>query len=111
MPPVSEEMKQWSALLKTEVSAWPQVSSKPMFGMHGVFRGKKIFAALPATRAIRTPNSVAFRLNPIPQDLALRAAKEPRVTPGTRWYTFEVRSAEDLRDALWWLSQAYEWTK
>lgn len=111
MPRISEEMKQWSVMLKTEVSSWPHVSSKPMFGMHGVYRGKKIFAALPATRAIGTSNSVAFRLNPVPQDLALRASKEPRVMPGTRWHTFEVHSTADLRDALWWLNQAYERTK
>jgi hypothetical protein len=111
MPPISEEMKQWSALLKAEVSGWPQVSSRPMFGMHGVYRRKRIFAALPATRAIGTPNSVAFRLNPVPRDLAERALKEPRVTAGMRWHTFEVHSTEDLRDALWWLNQAYERTK
>ena len=42
MPPVSEEMKQWSAMLKTEVSGWPQISSRPMFGMMGLYRRKKI---------------------------------------------------------------------
>ena len=41
MPPISEEMKQWSAMLKTEVSGWPQISTKPMFGMMGLYRGKK----------------------------------------------------------------------
>ena len=108
MPPISEEMKQWSAMLKTEVSGWPQVVSRPMFGMLALFRRKKIFAALPTTRAIGTPNSVAFRLHPVPQDLAERASKEPRVTPGKHWFTFEVGSTEDLRGALWWLNQAYE---
>jgi hypothetical protein len=111
MPPISEEMKQWSAMVKTEVSGWPQVMSRPMFGMLALFRRKKIFAALPTTRAIGTPNSVAFRLNPVPQDLAERASKEPRVTPGKHWFTFEIGSTEDFRDALWWLNQAYEKTK
>jgi hypothetical protein len=111
MPRISEEMKQWSAMLKTEVSGWPHVSSRPMFGMLGVYRGKKIFAALPATRAIGTPNSVAFRLNPVPQDLERRVLKEPRVTPGRRWFSFEVHATEDLRVALWWLNQAYELIK
>jgi hypothetical protein len=111
MPRISEEMKQWSAMLREELHGWPQVSSRPMFGMVGVYRGKKIFAALPATRAIGTPNSVAFRLNPVPQDLEQRALKEPRVTLGKRWFSFEVHSTEDLRDALWWLNQAYEKTK
>ena len=111
MPPISEEMKQWSAMLKTEVSGWPQVASRPMFGMLALFRYKKIFAALPTPRAIGTPNSVAFRLNPVPRDLAERASQESRVTPGKHWFTFEVGATEDLRDALWWLNQAYERTK
>lgn len=114
MPPISEEMKQWSALLKAEVSGWPQVSSRPMFGMLGVYRGKKIFAALPVSRAIGTAKSVAFRISPMPPDLQQRAVKDPRLVADTqtegvrRWYTFEMGSTEDLRDALWWLNQAYE---
>jgi hypothetical protein len=47
----------------------------------------------------------------MPEDLNQRALKEPRITPGTRWFSFEIRSTEDLRDALWWLNQAYEATK
>jgi hypothetical protein len=37
--------------------------------------------------------------------------KDSRIAPGKRWFSFNVRSAEDLRDALWWLNQAYERTK
>lgn len=111
MPPISEEMRHWSALLKTEVGGWPHVSMKPMFGMLGVFRRAKIFAALPVSRAIGTPNAVSFRFNPLPPDLNERAVKEPRFLPGTHWHSFEVRSTEDLRDALWWLNQAYERAK
>lgn len=111
MPPISEEMKQWSAMLKTEVSAWPQMSSKPMFGMMGLYRRKKIFGGLPVTRGFDTPNSVIFRFDPMPQDLEQRALKDSRITPGKRWFSFEVGSTGDLRDALWWLNQAYERTK
>ncbi len=111
MPPVSEEMKQWSAMLKTEVSGWPQISTKPMFGMLGLYRGKKIFGGLPVTRGFDTPNSVIFRLDPMPQDLRQRALKDSRITSGKRWCSFEVGSTSDLRDALWWLNQAYERTK
>src|SRR5690349_24029632 len=76
MPPISEEMKQWSAMLKAELLGWPQVSSKPMFGMAGMYRRKKIFAALPVTRGFNTPSSVIFRFDPIPADLNQRSAKE-----------------------------------
>ena len=111
MPPISEEMKQWSAMLKTEVSGWPQIATKPMFGMMGLYRRKKIFGGLPVTRGFDTPNSVIFRFDPMPQDLEQRALKDSRIAPGKRWFSFKVRSAEDLRDALWWLNQAYERTK
>jgi hypothetical protein len=108
MPPISEEMKQWSAMLKTEVSGWPRISTKPMFGMMGLYRGKKIFCGLPVTRGFDTPNSVIFRFDPMPQDLRQRVLKDSRITPGKRWFSFEVASTSDLRDALWWLNQAYE---
>lgn len=108
MPPISEEMKHWSAMLKTEVNTWPQITTKPMFGMMGLYRRRKIFGGLPVTRGFDTPNSVIFRFDPMPQDLEHRAVKDSRITPGKRWFSFDVRSTEDLRDALWWLNQAYE---
>lgn len=111
MPRISEEMKQWSAMLKTEVSGWPQISTKPMFGMMGLYRGKRIFGGLPVTRGFDTPNSVIFRFDPMPEDLEQRALKDSRIAPGKRWFSFNVGSTEDLRDALWWLNQAYEKTK
>ena len=108
MPPISEEMKQWSALLNTEVKAWPNISTKPMFGMMGLYRRKKIFGGLPVTRGFDTPNSVIFRFDPMPPDLQERALKDQRISPGTRWFSFQVNSTEDLRDVIWWLNQAYE---
>lgn len=111
MPPISEEMKQWSAMLKTEVSGWPQISSRPMFGMMGLYRRRKIFGGLPVTRGFDTPNSVIFRFDPMPPDLQQRVLKDSRITPGKRWFSFEVGSTGDLRDALWWLNQAYERAK
>ena len=111
MPRISEEMKRWSAMLKTEVSGWPRLSTRPMFGMMGLYRGKKIFGGLPVTRGFDTPNSVIFRFDPVPQDLLERALKDTRIAPGKRWFSFEVGSTSDLRDALWWLNQAYERTK
>ena len=105
-------MKQWSAMLGQEVSHWPNVTTRPMFGFQSFYRGKRIFAALPATRGINTPNSLMFRIKPMPADLMKRAKDEPRInteerTPGAKWFTFEVNSTEDVRDALWWLNQAY----
>ena len=111
MPPISEEMKQWSALLKTEVSGWPQITTKPMFGMMGLYRGKRIFGGLPVTRGFDTANSVIFRFDPMPRHLEQRALKDERISAGKRWFSFDVGSAAELRDALWWLNQAYEAAK
>jgi hypothetical protein len=116
MPLASEEMKQWSAMLGNELSTLPKVTARPMFGLRGFYRGKKIFAALPVTRGIRNPNALIFRIQPMPADLLERARKEPRIDtdnriPSAKWFTFELHSAADFRDALWWLNQAYEHAK
>jgi hypothetical protein len=109
-------MKQWSAMLGQELSAWPQVTTRPMFGLLGFYRRTKIFAALPVTRAIKTPNTLIFKIKPMPPDLLRRATEDSRLDaasnlPGGQWSSFEINSAEDLRDALWWLNQAYERAK
>jgi hypothetical protein len=105
-------MKAWSAALRAELSAWPDVNSRPMFGLTALYRKKRIFAVLPQTRGMESPNSVAFRLaNPSPRMLA-RVRKEPRIlkpiTETQRWFSFEFSSDLDLRDALGWLTRAYE---
>jgi hypothetical protein len=116
MPLASEEMKQWSTMLGGELSTWPQVTARPMFGLRGFYRGEKIFAALPVTRAIKSPNSLIFRIKPMPPDLLERARKEPRIdtenaVPSAKWFVFELNSEADFRDALWWINQAYDHAK
>jgi hypothetical protein len=110
--PISEEMKQWSAMLAQELSGWPDVSSRRMFGFLSFYRKQAIFAALPQSRAPRTPNSFMFRFASMPADLEERAGKSSQIRmdhgPGAKWYNFELSSKGDLRDALWWLNQAYE---
>lgn len=113
MARIAEEMKQWSATLGEELHRWPQVTSRPMFGLLGFYRKGKIFAGLPVTRAIGTPNSIIFKIKAMPSDMVKRAAADPRVNsetkrPGAKWTIFELRSEEDIRDALWWLSRAYQ---
>ena len=112
----SEETKQLSAMLGNELITWPKVSTRPMFGLRGFYRGKKIFAALPVTRTIRNPNSFIFRIQPMPQELLERAKKEPRIdtentAPSAKWLSFTLNSEADFRDALSWLNQAYEHAK
>ena len=111
--PISEEMKQWSAMLSQEVSNWPNISSRLMFGFLSLYRKNAIFAALPHTRGVMTPNSFMFRFAPMPSELRAKAQQTRQIkseerSPDAKWYIFELTSADDVRDALWWLNQAYE---
>lgn len=76
---ISEEMKRWSAMLENELLGWPDVSSQPMFGFMGIYRDNAIFAALPRSRAMVTPNSIIFRFDPMPEKLSKRAQEDRRV--------------------------------
>ena len=111
--PVSDEMKQWSAMLERELSGWPNVKSRPMFGMISFYRGQTIFAALPRTRALSSPGSIVFRFDPIPPKLVDRAKKQRGLRQESafskgNWLSLTLAAEESLRDALWWLNQAYE---
>lgn len=116
MTPISEEMKEWANLLSQELEKWPKVSAKPMFGMRCYYRGSKVFGALPVTRSIGAENSLMFKINPMPANLLVRADGDSRVSSTDnlktrKWRLFEIASEADLRDALWWLNQAYEKAK
>src|SRR5882757_7838738 len=108
---ISEEMQQWSALLAGEVAQWPKVAVKSMFGMTTFYRGSIIFGAVPATRALTSPNSVMFKLMKPSPDLLQRAELDGRVGASfgvkQKWNTFELSSPQDLRDAISWFSEAY----
>lgn len=112
LPPVSEEMKAWSAALEAEVADWPRVSVRAMFGFKALYRGKRIFAVLPRTRGMGTANSLAFKLEDAGPRVLAQLRKDSRVQMTTmrarRWFVFNVSSDRDLKDALDWLGRAYE---
>jgi hypothetical protein len=110
--PISEEMRQWSALLEAELLTWPRVAAKPMFGFRSFYRGKTIFAAIPRSREFDPRGSLMVRFNPMPEPLLKKVEEDPRVgswarIPGRGWITFTLHSGDDLRDALWWLQRAH----
>jgi hypothetical protein len=115
LPPVSEQMKAWSAALAAELESWPSVSTHPMFGFTAYYRGKRIFAVLPRTRGMGAPNSLAFKISAPTSRTLARLEKEPRirttVMQATRWFAFELSSDSDLKVAFDWLNQAYEAVK
>jgi hypothetical protein len=105
-------MKAWSAALAEETTGWPDVRRRSFFGFTALYRKDKIFAILPRTRAMGTPNSLAFKLeSPAPQ-LSVRLEQDARVGTtqmrAARWSTFELTTVADMHDALNWLGHAYE---
>src|SRR5262249_45664098 len=113
---VDEEMKHRAALLEGELVTWPGVKTKPMFGMISFFRKGAIFAAVPRTKTLRSATSIILKFDPVPDSLGEKIKVEPRIAegapgPGAGWHAFEVASHEDIKEALWWLNQAYELAK
>jgi hypothetical protein len=111
--PISEDMRQWSSLLGAELMTWPAISTKAMFGFLSFYRAGKIFAALPRTRGFDSTSSLILKFNPMPAALLKRAQSDARMdtntrAPGKGWFSFEVTSEEDLREALDWLERAYQ---
>jgi hypothetical protein len=112
LPKVSEEMKAWAAALATELGDWPQVTTRAFFGFTALYRQDRIFALLPRTRAMETPNSLAFKLESPRARLLTQLVQDHRIAATemqkARWFRFELSTNADLRDAIIRLGQAYE---
>jgi hypothetical protein len=108
---VSEEMKQWSTLLASELAAWPAVTSRRMFGMTVFYRRGSVFAALPLTRSFDTPRSIAFKLYKKTRQVSQLLMSDARImrpeSEDGKWISFEVNSEKDLSDAIKWFDHAY----
>ena len=109
---VPEQMKAWSVALAGEMASWPQVRSRVFFGYTAVYRRDAIFALLPRTRALDPLSSIAFKLESASPRIRARAKRDPRLgfteMQKARWFTFELTSGADLRDALAWLQRAHD---
>jgi hypothetical protein len=114
LPKVSEQMKAWSAALVDEVAGWPQVSTRPFFGFTALYRGDKMFAALPRTRGWESAKSLAFKLENRASSVSARLSQDSRIRiwsgsrQKARWFAFELSGDPDLHDALDWLVRAYD---
>ena len=81
-----------------------------MFGLNGLYRGRKIFAVLPRTRAMDAADSIAFRFSTRSQRIATRMRNDKRIvapTADAKWISFMIESDSDIHDALNWLGLAY----
>jgi hypothetical protein len=112
LPRVSEEMKAWSAALAAEGESWPLVSTRAFFGFTALYRGDRIFALLPCTRAMETPNALVFKLESPSARISALLRQDPRIGSTqmrkVRWFTFEISCNADLRAVIEWLDRAYE---
>lgn len=112
LPKISEQMKAWSAALAGEANEWPQVSSRSFFGFTALYRKDKMFAILPRTRGMETPNALAFRFDTPTASVRGRLQNDGRIRSAeiqkARWFSFELSSDGDLHDALEWLRQAHQ---
>lgn len=112
LPKISEEMKAWSAALAGEVGGWPNVTPRSFFGFTALYRKDRMFAALPRTRGMRTPNSLVLKIDAPTPVLCARLEEDARIgsmqMQKARWFTFELSCDADLRGALEWLALAYE---
>jgi hypothetical protein len=99
---VDPEVRRWCQLLEEELSGWPQVTSRPMFGLAAFYRAANIFAALPRTRGADSPSSLLIKLPGVRAE-RLRSGSGP----GAGWVTFAMESETDVAEALRWLEQAY----
>ena len=112
---ISEQMKAWSGALTAELADWPNVTTRPMFGFTAMYRGKRIFAVIPRSRGIGSPNAIAFKLENAGPRIMSRLRAEPRIQTtimqASRWFVFELSDDTDMNDALSWLAKAYEVAK
>jgi hypothetical protein len=114
--PIDDQMKELSAMLEKELSDWPGISKKPMFGYQGLYRDGQIFAALPRSRAMKSPTSIMFKFTSISPAILESAKKDSRVDTvssmsGAGWFFFELDDVSATKGALGWLGRAYEAVK
>jgi hypothetical protein len=81
-------MRRACALLAEEISGWPDVSMRLMFGFRAVYRNGVIFAMLPDKRALESAGAITYK-------------------EGGKWVLFEVGDENDLGRALAVIEKAY----
>jgi len=110
--PASEELKSLVAAIEREVSSWPQVNFKSMFGMTAMYRGKAIFGLLPKTRSLYSADSVWMKFGKLTPSIQKKLQDEPRILPprhpkGARWYTIRDVTPSEYGFTIEWLAIAH----
>ena len=98
--------------MEGEVRDWPGVTTTVFFGFTALYRGRFMFGLLPRTRSIFTENAIAFRFEKVNRAMRAMLSKDRRIAAfdkdKVRWFTFQLWSDADLRDALDYLGRACE---
>jgi hypothetical protein len=76
-------------LLAEELTAWPGVRMRSMFGLRAFYRGERIFAMLPHKRSLERSNTFGYKV-------------------GSKWRLFEVDEAAQIGGAVERLAHAFE---
>jgi hypothetical protein len=108
---ISEEMKEYAALLGSELATWPKVSAKPMFGMTAFYRDAQIFAALPKTRALTFADAIIFKMPERSAAMNRRLTSDAQIDMSdmgaSGWISLRIGGRDGIRSALKWLDEAY----
>jgi hypothetical protein len=89
-------MRYFCALLAQELLRWPDVSMRPMFGLHAFYRGGVVFAMVPNKRALESATAIAYKLE-----------GGGKKREGEKWRFFELGDGGGLSGALACLDKAY----
>src|SRR6185312_13432830 len=95
-----------------EVSSWPQVNFKSMFGMTAIYRGKAIFGLLPKTRSLYSADSVWMKFGKLTPSIQKKLQDEQRILPprhlnGARVYTMDDATPAVYGFIIEWLAIAH----
>jgi hypothetical protein len=86
LPPVSDQMKAWSAALAAEAAEWPRATVRSFFGFNALYRGDDIFGILPRTRSFGNGNLLAFRIDDAKDRIKARLEKDPHIQYRSKQY-------------------------
>jgi hypothetical protein len=110
--PASEELKGLVAAIEAEVSSWPQVSLKPMFGMTAIYRRNIIFGLLPKTRSLHAGDCVWIKFARLTPAIKKKLQQESRMVPpskptGAQWHTISAVTPAEYGFLIEWLANAH----
>ena len=114
--PTQQELQSLLAAIEHEVSSWPRVQLKPMFGMTAIYRNRTIFGLLPKTRSIHKGDEIWLKFRKPTPATSKKISGEPRIIPpskpnGAQWYTLSEITPVDYSFVVEWLGTAYETAK